>query len=322
MGKGVDYPLSQRTYSRNYLEKTMHKHEIHIDVSLIKQILSAQFPQWANLPLLPVQSDGTDNVIYRLGPDKCIRLPRLPSAAEQIRKEQRWLPHLASKLPLAIPNVLGIGSPCEDYPWPWSVCRWIDGENAAITQISDLRQTVIDLATFIRSLHQIDSAGGPASRRGLPLSTQDHAVRNALKSHHNFINTAELREIWEECLQAPLWDKSPVWIHGDLLPANLLIQDGKLSAIIDFGLMGIGDPACDLIPAWSLLTSDTRDIFRTTLDVENATWERGRGWALSIALIILPYYWDTNPGLVAVAKRMISEISNEARSEIIFEHKG
>lgn len=293
-------------------DKKMHDHEIPIDVPLIMKLLSAQFPKWSNLPLSLVRSDGTDNAIYRLGRDKCVRLPRISSAADQVDKEQKWLPHLASQLPLAIPDILERGRPNADYPWPWSICQWIEGENAATSQITDLRQATIDLANFIGALHQIDSAGGPLARRGFPLSTQDKSVRSSLKSLHDVMDTEVITRIWEECLQAPLWDKSPVWIHGDLLPANLLIQDGKLSAIIDFGLMGIGDPACDLIPAWNFLTADTRDIFRTTLGVDDATWTRGRGCALSIALIILPYYWDTNPGLVAVAKRMIDEILSDS----------
>jgi aminoglycoside phosphotransferase (APT) family kinase protein len=292
-------------------DRKMHHHEIPIDVLLITKLLHRQFLQWSNLPLSPVQSDGTDNALYRLGTDMCIRLPRIPSAAEQVEKEHKWLPHLASQLPLAIPNILERGRPSEDYPWPWSICRWIEGENAATSQTIDLQQTAIDLANFIGDLHRIDSAGGPPSRRGFPLATQDKGVRSALKSLNSVIDTEVLTRIWEECLQAFPWDKPPVWIHGDLLPANLLIQEGKLSAIIDFGLMGTGDPACDLIPAWSLLTANTRDIFRMTVGVDDATWIRGQGWALSIALIILPYYWDMNPGLVAVGKRMIDEILND-----------
>lgn len=287
----------------------MHDHEVSIDILLVRKLLQQQFPQWANLPFSPVLSDGTDNMIYRLGTDMCIRLPRIPSAAKQIETEQKWLPYLSPSLPLAIPDILGKGNPDANFPFHWFICRWIDGENAATSHITDLRQTAVDLAEFLKALQKIDPIGGPPSRRGLPLFSQDKDVRAALESLHGMIpNTGLLSEIWKECLQASLWDKEPVWIHGDLLPANLIIQNGKLTAIIDFGLMGIGDPACDLIAAWSLLTADTRDIFRATLNVDDATWIRGRGWALSIALIILPYYWDTNPGLVTVAKRMIKEI--------------
>lgn len=294
------------------MSKQMHNHEVPSDVPLIKKLLSAQFPKCSNLPISLVRSDGTDNAIYRLGTDMCIRLPRIASAADQIVKEQKWLPFLMSNLPLTIPELLGKGTPSAEFPFHWSICRWIDGENAATSHITDLRQTAVDLAEFLKALQQVNSAGGPPSRRGFPLSTQDKDVRDALKLLHGMIPDTELlTKIWEKCLQAPLWNKQPVWIHGDLLPANLIIQNDKLSAIIDFGLMGIGDPACDLIPAWSFLTADTRNIFRTTLGVDDATWTRGRGWALSIALIILPYYWNTNPGLVIVAKRMINEILGE-----------
>ena len=286
----------------------MHEHEIEIDALLIQQLLNEQFPQWAQLPIKPTQSIGTDNAIYQLGVDMCVRLPRLPDVAQSIETEQKWLPLFSTNLPLGIPVLLGKGAPNDSYPLHWSIYRWLEGENAFIAPIVDLHQAAIDLAQFLTALQKICPAGGPPSRRGVPLLTQDDETRGAIESLRGVIDTTVITVLWEECLKVPAWNKPLVWTHSDLLPANLLVKQGRLSAVIDFGMMGVGDPACDLIVAWSVLSSNTRDIFRRTLAVDDATWMRGRGWALSIALIILPYYHSTNPGLVAVANRMINEI--------------
>ncbi len=286
----------------------MHENELAIDISLVKELLNTQFPQWAKLSIKPVKSAGTDNAIYRLGTGMCVRLPRTAQDASRIETQQRWLPQFAPLLPLAIPVFIAQGNPQEIYPWHWAIYSWIEGENAFNKQIINLHQAAIDLAQFLRALQQIDPAGGPLSRRGVPLATQDNETRNAIKSLHGVIDTEAATAAWQECLQAPEWNKAPVWFHGDLLPTNIIVEHGRISAVIDFDFLGIGDPACDLIIAWSILSRETREVFRTTLAVDDATWMRGRGWALSIALIILPYYQNSNPGLVAVAKRMINEI--------------
>lgn len=288
--------------------KKMHAHEADIDESLVRALLKTQFPQWAEFSIERVQSDGTDHALYRLGSDMCVRLPRIASAAEQIALEQQWLPHLAVQLPLAIPTPLGKGMPQENYPWHWSIYRWLEGDNLCVVRVADEHQAAADLAHFIRALHNIDPTGGPLSRRGGSLVLRDEEVRTSIAALPNGIDTKALIAVWQACLQAPAWDKDPVWTHGDLLPGNILVHNGQLSAVIDFGLMGIGDPACDIIPAWSIFSSDTRQSFRDALAVDDATWTRGRGWALSIAVTIIPYYQHTNPGLTAVAKRMIREI--------------
>lgn len=289
----------------------MHDDELDIDDSLVKALLNQQFPQWATLPVKRVSSDGTDNAIFRLGTDMCLRLPRTHAVEAQIEKEQTWLPRLAPLLPLAIPVPLGKGQPSRDYALHWSIYRWLEGKNMAVETAVDLPSVAIDLAEFLNALHQIDTKGAPLSRRGEPLITQHSEVEEALESLEGLIDTQRAASLWQSCLKAPSWDKSPVWLHGDLLPANLLIHQGKLSAVIDFGILGIGDPACDLIAAWSIFTQASRAIFRERLQIDEATWTRGRGWALSIALIILPYYLHTNPGLVKVAYRILSEIFND-----------
>lgn len=286
----------------------MHDDEVEIDAALVKRLLKAQFSTLAKLPIKPVASAGTDNAIFRLGTHLCVRMPRIESAAKNIEKAHRWLKELSLNLPLPIPVPLEKGDPDEIYPWHWSICQWLEGDNVTNEPIIDLRRAAIELAQFLISLQHIDSTGGPLSRRAGPLITQDQEVQEAIRCLQGWFDTAHITALWEESVSAPAWDNPPVWTHGDLLPTNLLVREGQLSAIIDFDLMGVGDPACDLIVAWSVLSQDSRSIFRSVLAVDEATWLRGRGWALSIALIIIPYYKITNPGLVAVARRIINEI--------------
>ncbi len=297
----------------------MHVGEVDVDVPLVRRLLVAQFPHWADLPLAPVQSTGTDNAIYRLGDDMAVRLPRIARVAGQVDKEHRWLPRLAPLLPLAIPVPLAKGRPAEGYPWQWSVYRWLAGENANIAHIVDPRRAAIMLAQFIAALHRIDPTGGlpPGEHnffRGVPLAMRDAPVRKAIATLHGRIDAHAVSAAWEAALQAPAWRRPPVWIHGDLQAGNLLVEGGRLSAVIDFGGIGVGDPACDLMVAWTLFSGDSRDAFRAALAVDDATWARGRGWALSVALIALPYYWDTNPTIVANARRAIDEVLADHQS--------
>ncbi len=297
----------------------MHIDEVDTDVSLVRRLLAAQFPHWAELPIEPVCSAGTDNALYRLGDDMAVRLPRIHWATAQVDKEQCWLPILAPLLPLAIPVPLAKGKPGEGYPWHWSVYRWLKGENAAMERIADPRQAATELAQFIAALQRIDPAGGPSpgahnSFRGVPLSTRDAETRTAIASLDGMLDTDAVTAAWDTALQAPVWHGPPVWIHGDLQPGNLLVQQGQLSAVIDFGCLGVGDPACDLQVAWNLLSAETRDVFRAVLAVDDAMWARGRGWALSQALIFIPYYLNTNPVGIGHARRTIDEVLAEHRS--------
>ncbi|MBF6591265.1 MAG: aminoglycoside phosphotransferase family protein [Ktedonobacterales bacterium] len=291
----------------------MHVAEVDTDASLVRRLLAAQFPRWADLPIAPVHSAGTDNAIYRLGEDMAVRLPRIDWAIGQVDKEHQWLPRLAPLLPLAIPVPLAKGTPGEGYPWQWSVYRWLEGENATIERIADPGQAARDLALFIAALRRIAPMGGPPpgppnSSRGVPLSTRDAPTRAAIATLHGMLDTDAVTAAWEAALQAPAWHGPPVWIHGDLQSGNLLAVRGRLSAVIDFGCLGVGDPACDVIVAWNLLSADTRDDFRAALPVDDATWARGRGWALSIGLIALPYYQNTSPVIAASARRTIAEV--------------
>jgi len=290
----------------------MHADEVDTDVSLVCRLLAAQFPHWADLPIEPVQSAGTDNAIYRLGDDMAVRLPRIHWATGQVEKEHRWLPRLAPHLPLAIPVPLAKGKPAEGYPWDWSVCRWLEGENATLERIADLRQAATDLAEFVAALQRIDATNGPPAGRGVPLAMRDAETRTAIADLHGMLDTDAATAAWEAALEAPAWDRAPVWFHGDLLPGNLLFERGRLSAVIDFGCLGVGDPACDAMVAWTLFSAETRGVFRAALPVDDATWSRGRGWALSVGLIALPYYKDTNPVLAGIAQNAIDEVLAES----------
>jgi aminoglycoside phosphotransferase (APT) family kinase protein len=296
----------------------MHADEVHTDVALVGRLLAAQFPEWADLPLAPVPSAGTDNALYRLGDDLVVRLPRIHWAVEMVAKECRWLPRLAPHLPLAIPVPLVMGTPGAGYPWHWSICPWLAGETATIERSADPRQVAADLAHFVAALQRIDPTGGPPPGRhnvfrGEPLAMRDAATRNAIASLNGRIDTGAATAAWKMALQTPAWDGPPVWIHGDLQSGNLLVDRGRLSAVIDFGCLGVGDPACDVMVAWSYLTAESREIFRAALQVDAATWARGRGWALACGLGALSYYSVTNPVLAGIGRYAIEEVLADHR---------
>ena len=291
----------------------MHADEVDIDRALVAQLLAAQCPQWADLPLAPIRSAGTDNALYRLGDDLVVRLPRVAGASKDVDQEHCWLPRLAPYLPLAIPVPLARGRPGAGFPWAWSVCRWLDGEDAQSKRLAEDGQAARDLAAFIVALQRLAVEGWPSpapptSPRGGPLATRDAPTRAAIAALSGQIDTGAVTRAWEAALQAPVWPGPPVWTHGDLLPGNLLVREGRISAVIDFGCLGVGDPACDLIVAWALLSAQARAIFNAALATDAATWARGRGWALSIGLIALPYYQHTNPVFAATARQMIAEV--------------
>ncbi|MFB7224948.1 aminoglycoside phosphotransferase family protein [Streptomyces sp. NPDC056227] len=283
----------------------MHADEVDIDASLVGRLIATQFPQWAALPIANVHSAGTDNAMYRLGDDMVVRLPRIPGAARQVDKEQRWLPHLAPHLPLDLPVPIGKGVPGEGYDLPWSVYRWLDGDNAYDEPIVDLGHAAVELGRFVAALRQVDATGGPASFRGGPVRTRDDDVRAAIRDlgADGTVDATAAGAVWEEVLRLPQWDGEPVWIHSDLLPGNLLVRKGRLSAVIDFGGLGIGDPACDMMVAWTLLSAETRDLFREAAAVDDGTWARGRGWALCFGLMAEHYYRVKNPVLASVGRR-------------------
>ncbi len=288
---------------------TMHEGELEIDVPLVGRLLEAQFPQWANQLIEPVEPSGTDNAIFRLGTDLAVRLPRIDWAADEPAKAHRWLPMLAPQLPLAVPVPVALGEPAEGYPWQWSVCLWLEGENATIDRIADPAQAAIDLAGFLAALQGIDPADGPPPEgRGGPLAPRDGRVRASIAALADEIDVEAVTAAWEAALDEPEWAGEPVWIHGDLDARNLLVDGGRLSGVLDFGTAAVGDPACDVMVTWKMLPAANRGDLRAALSVDDATWARARGWVVSQALIALAYYtMDTNPVLVLECRRWLAE---------------
>ena len=288
----------------------MHADEIDTDVALVRHLLAGQFPHWADLAIDPVVSSGTDHDIYRLGDHLAARLPRIGWATDQAAKEAEWLPKLAPRLPLAVPVQLARGHPAEGYPFEWSVYEWLPGENANGT-IDDLEQAAVDLASFVSALRRINASKAhprPSHGRGAPLAELDQQVRRSVSELGDRIDGAATLRSWEESLNAPDWAAMEVWVHGDLLPGNLLVVDGRLSAVIDFGGLNVGDPACDLQPAWNVFAGDSRTRYRAELEVDDASWLRGRGWALCQAVSALPYYRDTNPAMIRQASHALAQV--------------
>ena len=292
----------------------MHADEIQTNPELVRRLLEGQFLQWAHLPIEPVASYGTDHDIYRLGARLAVRLPRIEWATKQAAKEAKWLPKLAPHLPLALPVQLAIGHAADGYPFDWSVYEWLPGENANGT-IDDLGQAAVDLAAFVNALRRVDTAGAhprPPHGRGGPLAEGDEQVRRSIAELGNRINGAATARSWGESLNAPAWGGKEVWVHGDLLPGNLLVVGGRLSAVIDFGGLNVGDPACDLQPAWNVFAGDSRKRFRAELLVDDASWLRGRGWALYQAVTALAYYWDTNAGMIRQASNGLEQVLTDS----------
>jgi len=288
---------------------------LEIDTLLVRRLIAGQFPQWAELPVRPVAVGGWDNRTFHLGEQMSVRLPSGPAYALQVEKEQRWLPQLAPLLPLPIPVPLAMGRPAEGYPWCWSVYGWLEGEIAAMDRIADPIRFAKQLADFLVALQRIDATGGPPPGRhnwfrGAPLSVYDGETRRAIAVLDGEIDTDLATAAWEAAL-ASTWQVDPVWVHGDVAAGNLLVTDGELSAVIDFGSSGAGDPACDLAIAWTLLEAKGREAFRAALPLDAGTWARGRGWTLWKGLIVLAEHLHTDPLKAAESRRVIEAVMED-----------
>ncbi|MEU6845267.1 aminoglycoside phosphotransferase family protein [Streptomyces sp. NPDC046716] len=288
----------------------LHDDEPDIDHALVAGLLADQFPHWAGLPLRYVPSDGTSNMLFRLGDDLVVRMPRTPGSAADVPGEQHWLRRLGPGLPVAVPEPVGEGAPGRGYPWPWSVQRWIDGVLPTVGTGGQPALLAQDVADFVRALWRVDTTGAPAAERGAPLAPRDAATRAALEQLAGVVDTAAALALWKSALDAPRRDGPGVWLHGDLEPGNLLVDpdSGRLAAVIDFGCTGVGDPAVDLIVAWYVLDDDLRDAFRAAVGCDEATWTRGRGWALSIAALELSYYRGRNAFMADTAARVMGRL--------------
>lgn len=286
---------------------------IEISDGEIQELLSKQFPQWVGLPLHAL--GGWDNQSFRLGSELLLRFPRGSWASGQPTKDHEWLPWLAPQLPLTIPRPLALGTPSEVYPWAWGVYTWVPGQDASIALPTDAHAAARQLAAFLSALQHVDASLGPVAGesnygRGLPLAHRDRRVREALIGLDQAIAKAAAAS-WVESLKAPEARHS-AWLHGDLTPPNVLVRDGELTAVIDFGCMGVGDPACDYMIAWTLFSDESRETFRAALPDDDAAWLRGRGWALSEALRFLA--GDGPEVLRARAQAVISTILENHRN--------
>ena len=267
--------------------------EVEVDEVLVRHLLGEQFPEWVDLPLCRIEPSGTDHAIFRLGDELSVRLAFRQGPTEPGGKESDWLPRLAPLLPVEIPVPVAQGRPTGDYPWFWDIHTWVEGETVPVEEI-DAGQAACDLAALVGALQQVDPTGAPPGR-GIPLAERDGDIRYWLA---RFDGDPTVTTEWERALAAPPWDGPPVWHHGDLDARNWLVRDARISGVIDWGCMGIGDPACDVMVAWKLHSPAARDRFRKALPTDNATWERARGWVLSQAVAILSYYTPaTNPTL-------------------------
>ncbi|NGN67309.1 aminoglycoside phosphotransferase family protein [Streptomyces sp. A7024] len=296
-----------------------------IDGALARRLVDTQFPRWAGLPLRRVRPGGSDHVIYRLGAELSVRLPRHDGAIGQARKELEWLPRLAPHLPLAVPVPVAVGEPDFGYPWAWAVSRWLEGGVATVEALGESVETAVELAEFLVALQgfapewvgelggRTELGGGSLDGRtdlaGSSLAERNASTRAAIEKVSGDFDAGALRELWDAALGAPGWGRAPVWFHGDFHTGNLLTVDGRLSAVIDFGGLGIGDPACDLTMAYTLMSGPSRAVFREALgdSVDEATWLRGRGWALTTGLSAYTAYADGNPRIAAATTRQIRE---------------
>lgn len=288
---------------------------MEITPALVSRLIAGQFPQWSGLAVEPVEFDGWDNRTFRLGEHMSVRLPSAKSYSAQVAKEQRWLPRLAPHLPLPIPVPLAMGTPCEHYPWHWSVYRWLEGQIALKSPIDDPVDLAVTTARFLAALQKIDPSDGPPPGphnffRGGPLTTYNRETREAIAALGDNIDSTAATEVWQTALGAT-WAGPPVWVHGDVGAGNLLVRDGRLSAVIDFGSSGVGDPACDLTIAWTFFSGESRAAFRANLPADDAAWKRGRGWALWKGLITLAGHIDINPLDEGISRGVIDDVLAE-----------
>lgn len=286
---------------------------IVVSTEQVRALVDSQFPQWAGLNIRPVELSGWDNRSFRLGDEMLIRMPSAARYVAQVEKEHRWLPALAPLLPFPVPAPLALGQPGQGYPFHWSVYRWLKGEPLArYLERVDLSTIAVDVAAFLRALHGVDASDGPPAgahnfHRGGSLSVYDGEAKASAVRLADEVDQALAMEIWQLALSSH-WRKQGVWVHGDIAEGNLLVKDGRLSAVIDFGSSGVGDPSSDLILAWNVLDPESRAVFRRALDLDEATWQRGRGWALWKALIVLDAERGRNDKMAEWSRRTIREV--------------
>lgn len=291
----------------------MHTDQVDLSEGAVARLIADQFPQWRDLPVRAVRSPGTVNALFRLGDEVVLRFPLRPSPArerrEELAGEQDDARRFAALSPVPVPEPLGLGEPGGGYTGHWAAYRWIPGETVNDHNVRDRGAFARDLAAFVRAVRSTDTAGRTwdGRTRGGPLQAMDAEVREALALSTDLVDTVRLAALWDGCLDAPD-GAADTWIHADLMPGNLLVRDGALAAVIDLETACVGDPAVDLMPAWNLMRSDDRVCFRDALQIDDATWARGRGWAFIQAIVALPYYVGTNKHMADTARRTLDAI--------------
>jgi aminoglycoside phosphotransferase (APT) family kinase protein len=286
----------------------MHEDELEIGEELVRSLLAEQFPAWAELPLRRVEPSGTVNAIFRLGDELSLRLPRRDGPTEPGSPELEWLPKLAARLPVEVPVPVAQGRPGSGYPWFWEIHTWLEGTTAPVEEI-DAIQAARDLAELVGALQKIGPTGAPPPGRGVSPAERDSAFHYWLP---RFEGDPRVVEEWERALAAAPWGGPPVWHHGDLDCRNWLVRDRRITGVIDWGAMGAGDPACDVMVAWKLHSHAARDSFREALPIDDATWARARGWAVSQAVAALAYYTpENNPSLYHEAETWLALVLAE-----------
>lgn len=288
----------------------MHENELDITMDMVGNLIKLQCPQYCDLPLKRIPSSGTVHALYHLGSQYVVRLPRI-EVTPGIEKEWRWLKHLSPHLDTPISEPIFRGKPSEAYPWPWLISHYHIGSNPNFERANEHSWLAVALADFLNQFHTIPLIeGAPQSRRGVPLKNLDKQTRQEIANIGDEFDAAKLVQLWQSLTDLPSWQHKPVWVHGDVLPGNILLHHQKLSAVIDFSDVGIGDPACDLVIAWALFNKDSRAIFKGQLqNIDENNWLRGKGWALSIAAIMLPYYKNTNPDFAELARCILTQIN-------------
>jgi aminoglycoside phosphotransferase (APT) family kinase protein len=286
----------------------MHEGEVAIDEAVVRGLVRSQFPEFGNLSVRRVQSTGTVNAIFRLGDELLVRLPRLSHWEASLQREWEWIPRLAGHVSLSIPEPVVLGKAAAEYPLCWAVYRWITGDVYSEDPVEDEGRAAEDLGTFVLELRSVSEVDGAPAGGRRPLRELDEMTRRAVMSAGDMVDAPAVLAMWEAALEAPLWNGAPVWLHGDLLPPNLLVRGDRLTAVLDFGGVGIGDPAADVVPAWSVFGPVGRERFRHAIGVEDGVWLRARGYALHQAVMIVPYYAETNPRFVEMAMRTIDQI--------------
>lgn len=282
----------------------MHDDEVAIDAALVRRLVISQHPELLCSEVQPVISSGTDNALYLIGGGLAARLPRTPEAATYLLKENQWLPVLRSHLTIPVPAPLAVGQPGEGFPFQWSIVPWLDGQPPEPNDLADPVGFAIDLATFVRALQSVEVTGGPHDVRGESVKLSDARVRMGIANLRDELDPTSVTAAWDRVMEVPDHVGDPVWFHGDLSPTNVLVSDGSLSAVIDWGRCGVGDPAIDTTVGWALLPPKARDAYREALAVDDATWERGKGWVLG-GVVGIAYYRKSRPDLVEGITRTI-----------------